>query len=233
MTAEVDAIVVGEMTAKFVGAKMISLTGQLRARRGRVKLFERNYNLVRAEAAFDGSLPINPDLDIEINRTFPEATVTARVTGRLSQVLSPSTQNKAIQLTSDADFSEEQILALMLGQSIDDVNQQDTSGQQVGGIGRAIVANEVRDILRKAGLDVDVVRFHEDGVEFGKWVRFSLGDLFSRQVLLGYRLRDSGDELKNRNEGTLELPVTRSINLEGRVGDRGIGSFDLLWIKRF
>ena len=54
-----------------------------------------------------------------------------------------------------------------------------------------------------------------------------------RRVLLGYRFRDSGEQLKNTNEGTLELPVTRSVNLEGRVGDRGIGSFDLLWIKRF
>jgi hypothetical protein len=233
VTAEVDAVIVGEMKAAFVGAEMVSLTGQLRARSGRIKLFERSYALIRAEATFDGSLPINPDLDIEITRTFPEATVTAKITGRLSDVLSASSASKQIQLSSDADFSEEQILALMLGQSPDDVSQQATGGSRVGGIGRAIVATEVRDILRTVGLKVDVVRFHDDGWEFGKWVRFSLGDLFSRQVLLGYRFRDSGEQLKNTNEGTLELPVTRSVNLEGRVGDLGIGSFDLLWIKRF
>lgn len=233
VSAEVDALVVGQMEAAFVGAEMVSLTGQVRARSGKVKLFERDYKLIRAIATFDGPLPINPDLDIEINRTFPQATVTVQIAGRLDQVLSASSGSKHIQLSSDADFSEVQIIALMLGQSPDDVSQQTTIGQKVGGIGLAIAAGEVRDILRSVGLKVDVVRLHEDGWEVGKWVRFRLGDLFSRRVLLGYRFRDAGDQLENTNEGTLELPVTRSVNLEGRVGDRGIGSFDLLWIKRF
>jgi autotransporter translocation and assembly factor TamB len=227
---DIDAILVGSLTADVDGAAPVRLSGELRTRRGTFRFFDLDYNIVRAVATFDGRVPTDPDLDIEITRRFRQATVAVQVHGKLSRVLGDS-RGEHVTLSSDSGYTQEQVLALMLGQDPDDDSQ--SGGGDIGGVGRAVVAGEVRGALRSVGIRIDVVKFHQDGWEVGKWFRLKLGSFIDRRILIGARVRDTEEPRKNASEGTVEIPLTDSLNLEGRVGDRTIGNIDLLWIKRF
>lgn len=216
--SEVDARVVGDARLELVDFALTRMTGRFRVKEGTVSLMERDYDITIAEATLDGPIPPDPEVTIELRHTFPAATVIVRVDGKVS--------DPKVELTSDGDYDETEVLAIMLGEDPNDPELANrTAEERVSGFAQSLVARELRDIF---GLPLDVIRRHDDGWELGTWVK-----VLGRRLLLGYRYRESEDQRENRNEGTFELPLGRGVNLEGRAGDRSVIGADLVWVLRF
>ncbi|RMH41714.1 MAG: hypothetical protein D6689_10505 [Deltaproteobacteria bacterium] len=212
---EADARVRADLTAR-IGDGLDWLAGRVWVVDGTVVLFEREYDIARAEARFAGPTPIDPDLDIELRRAFPAAVVSIFVSDRLS--------DPRVRFASDVpEYDDVQILSIILGQDPDEANNSTLPPEQraanaVGGV----LAGTVRDTLR---LPIDVIRRHPDGWEVGKF-------LFGGRVLVGYRTRDGSDPSANLNEVTIEWRLRRNVVVEAFWGDEEAGAADILYVIR-
>jgi hypothetical protein len=113
----------------------------------------------------------------------------------------------------------------MLGQDPRDTEEAGVTPEQraAGAVSNVILGRVVRGTLR---IPIDVVRTHPDGYEIGKF-------FFEGRVLVGYRSRNTGEENKNANEGTIEWRLQRNVVIEGFYGDNDIGAADILYIIRY
>ena len=214
---EVDAMITAAVTLRFRGY-LTWLQGVVEVDRGSFILFERSYQIARGIAKFYGPTPVDPELDIELRRTFPAALVSVFVNDKLS--------DPRIEFQSDpADFDDTQILQIILGQNPEEVDDASLTPEQraASAVGNVLLGRVVRDTLK---IPIDVVRTHPDGYEVGKY-------FFDGTVLVGYRSRNSGELNKNANEGTVEWRLRRNIVVEGFYGDNSIGAADILYIIRF
>ena len=210
-------MITAAVTLRFRGY-LTWLQGVVEVDRGSFILFERSYQIARGIAKFYGPTPVDPELDIELRRTFPAALVSVFVNDKLS--------DPRIEFQSDpADFDDTQILQIILGQNPEEVDDASLTPEQraASAVGNVLLGRVVRDTLK---IPIDVVRTHPDGYEVGKY-------FFDGTVLVGYRSRNSGELNKNANEGTVEWRLRRNIVVEGFYGDNSIGAADILYIIRF
>ncbi len=212
---ELDARITGDLAIEYDG-QLSAVTGGFEARSGTVVLFDERYAIVDAWADFDGAVPINPDIYVELRRTFPSATVTIIAQGTVDDT--------TIAFSSDVpDYDEPQIISIMLGQDPDDTSISETTPQdRAGRVALNLILAQTREEL---GLPIDVVRTYDDGFEFGKWL--------SDRMLLGYRYRSVSDDNENSQEIRLEYRILRNLVFEGTAGNQDVHGADLLYILRF
>jgi autotransporter translocation and assembly factor TamB len=212
---EIDVYINVSLVARLRG-RLTYLKGVVSADRGNVELFSRNYNIAKAEAKFDGRVPVDPDLSVELWRTFPTAYVSIEVNGTLS--------DPRISFSSDVpEYDDMQVLAIVLGQDPEETDNATVPPQQhAAGAVANVLAGRIRETLK---IPIDVVRTYPDGYELGKWI--------GERVLVGYRYRNTPDATKNESEGTVEWRLRRNMVFEGFYGNNSVGGADILYIIRF
>jgi autotransporter translocation and assembly factor TamB len=201
--------------------------GGIETLNGFVTLFGRRWDIDRADLSFDVADPAtDPRLDISLSHEFRTTTVYVAVTGT---VLQPK-----LQLSADPGiYDQAQLLSWVLGGDPDDPSVGKTAlDQKAVGVASNLVLGEVQNQIKEAlPLDVFSVQVGEGSsptttrVEFGKWLTDSL--------FFGYTYRMNSPENKNVNEADIEYRIARQWLFDAFYGDRGIGSADLLWSKKF
>jgi autotransporter translocation and assembly factor TamB len=159
---------------------------------------------------------VDPDLSVELWRTFPTAYVSIEVNGTLS--------DPRISFSSDVpEYDDMQVLAIVLGQDPEETDNATVPPQQhAAGAVANVLAGRIRETLK---IPIDVVRTYPDGYELGKWI--------GERVLVGYRYRNTPDATKNESEGTVEWRLRRNMVFEGFYGNNSVGGADILYIIRF
>jgi hypothetical protein len=203
------------ITAIFLDGALNSVQGRVWATSGWIALFDRRYNVIVAEASFDGRVE-NPSIDVQITRQFPAAEIRVHVYNDV--------EDPKISLTSDAGHDSAEVVSIMLGG--DPEGDDRTIRENAVGAGYGAGSLIAKNFAQYLPVRFDVVRIHEDGFEVGRW--------FFGKVLAGYRFRnDSVVTDENQHEGTLEWNILRRLVLEARYGNQAIGDADLLYILRF
>ena len=209
-----------------VGGSPIGVVGDITAQRGEVELFDRRYQVDRAEAHFDGS--IDPQLDIRITYDFPDVTTVTEIHGRLSK--------PELALSSEPGiYSQGELLGFLLGGEPNGDTQQSqaqTAAARVSGAGTSLIANQLSGYLKKSlPISVDVIKYeaatsvNSAAVTIGSWLTHTL--------FLAYREHLDVRPDENESEGDVEYYIKPRVVLQGTAGDRGYDGLDLLWRKRW
>jgi autotransporter translocation and assembly factor TamB len=215
--AELDITRIGEMT---------SIAGTAEAESGEVVLFDRRYRIVRAMAGFDGSTPINPNLDLSLVHEFDTVSLYIGVTGDLEEPV--------VELTSTPPvYSQSELLGFVLGGTPGEPSQGE-GGLRAGATAAAssFLAGQIESIIEKP-LPFDTVRIGADEADPGGISSVTVGRWLRDDVFIAYQRRFTAEDDENANEAVVEYHFLPRWMLEGVVGDRGAGSVDVLWIRRF
>jgi hypothetical protein len=206
----------------------VETRGRLRIERGFATISGRHWAFQTSTAVFGGASPPDPRLNIKLGYEFRATTVVIVIGGTLSK---PELQMSS----SSGNYDQSQLLGFVLGGNPDDTGpagQQDVTEQTLGAA-TGLLFGQLQPLLRKV-VPVDVLSLQtktgareETVFSVGKWV---LSTLF-----VAYEGRFSGqtDERHNTNEGKLEWYFARRFRLDLIFGDRGEGSADVLWIRRW
>lgn len=229
---DIEAVIAPKpyIEATFTSGTLTAVDGGIEAVRGRIMLFNHNYQVNYANLEFDGP-PTNPSVNLELMGEFPDTKVFVQVSGTV--------QEPEATLRSDPPADETTILAIMLGQDPQGIEEQITGAAgKLADIGRGGPSKELLAtgaigagallagrVLTRLPVRIDVVQTHSDGITLGRWV--------TRELLLGYRYRATPEERENSNEATLRWRFRRNWRLEGHYGDKDVGALDLLWQHSF
>lgn len=63
--------------------------------------------------------------------------------------------------------------------------------------------------------------------------RVTVGKWITDRIFIGYDYSFGAKDDENANEGVVEVRLGRGWILESRYGDRGEGSLDFVWVRRF
>jgi autotransporter translocation and assembly factor TamB len=217
---EVDVLVSTSMTATFINGEM-AINGSASVVRGRVTIFDRRYEIITANASFEGEMPPNPRLNVRLAHSFPEATVFIVVGGTLEE--------PEIEFDSDPPiYDQAQLLGFVLG-GRPGAQGDGSLTDKTAGVLAGLVSTQVEGVLKQT-FPIDYLRI---GTEETETAYVTVGKWLSDDLFIAYRRNFDAEIDENANEAQLEYQLFRNWILEGRVGDRGIGSADLLWTRRF
>jgi len=214
----------GQITGRLevaLGLDRARVDGQLEVSRGEVVVAQRRYRLRRAVASFDGSL--DPLLDVELERTLPQLTLIATITGRAS--------DPHVTLSSEPDtYSQSQLLAIAMADN--PLVAGDQTGDAAASLLAAIASQELmRAISPLLPVRLDVIAYQPASATssrafvFGRWI--------TRRLLV--LVRNRGEALANENvtEAEAEYWITPRLVVDGVAGDRTVLGLDLLWTRRW
>lgn len=221
---EVRGLVGGNLRVTVAETKEVGVIGRLGLTRGVLDLFNRRYQVDKANLQFDGSL--DPVLDVRIMHDFREVTTITEVRGRMSKP-------ELILSSEPAQYTQAELLGFLLGgEPGGDPENAPTTTQRVAGAGASFIGNKVGGYVKKAlPVDIDVLRYEaasstsSAAVTVGTWVTDSL--------FLAYRRHLEARPDENAGEGEVEYWLRRRLVLEAVAGDRGIHWVDLLWRRRW
>lgn len=217
---EVDVLVATDMTVTVVNGEM-SINGSASVVRGRVTIFDRRYEVITANASFAGEMPPNPRLNVRLAHSFPEATVFIVVGGTLEQ--------PEIEFDSDPPiYDQAQLLGFVLG-GRPGAQGDGSLTDKTAGVLTGLVSSQVEGVLKQT-FPIDYLRI---GTEETDTAYVTVGKWLSDDLFVAYRRNFDAEIDENANEAQLEYQLFRNWILESRLGDRGIGSADLLWTRRF
>jgi translocation and assembly module TamB len=198
-------------------------SGSVTIGQGKVKIYDRDWEVNRARISFDGQTPPNPHLDIQLSHVYEGNTVYINVNG--------SAAKPEITFQSDPPiYDQAQLLSLVLTGSPGADQRSGSMQDRAAGVIASMVGGEIKKALRKT-LPIDTIQIGSGkgispgSVTIGKWLT---PDLF-----VAYRRRFEAEELENANEALFEYDIGKSWVLEGLYGDGGKGGADLLWTHSF
>jgi autotransporter translocation and assembly factor TamB len=219
---EFRGLVHGQLEMRADG-EAIAMYGGIEAERGDLDLFGQRYQIDHAAVNFDGSL--DPLLDIQITRDFPEITTVTEVRGRLSK--------PDLVMTSDpGTYSQGQLLGFLLGGQPGGDPQSGALQSQVSNAGQSLVANQIGGYVKKAlPINLDVLRYEAATATSGPAI--TVGTWLTPSLFLAYRQHlDTSKADENIEEGQLEYWLSRRVIVQGTAG-AVTQSVDLLWRKRY
>ncbi len=200
---------------------------------GDVILFDREWEVQRARANFQGRIPPNPDLNVVLAHEFDTATVYIAVRGTKEQ--------PTIDLRSEPGiYDQAQLLSFVLGGSPDEGDraaggEEGSLASKAGGVVGGLLASQVEKAVSKA-FPIDTLKIGTEGLGGDAVQTVTVGKWLTEDVFVAYQHRFQTDADDNRNEAQLEYHIFQNWVLEGTIGehDQGrAGSADILWSKRF
>jgi translocation and assembly module TamB len=200
----------------------IRIQGLVRVGQGQLELFGRRWAIDRANLIFSGGA--KPNIDVKLSFDGFETAV-------LQIFVSGDPARPELRFASEPPiYDQPQILSFVLGASPDSGSSGSAAEGKAAGAAAGFlmgpIQNEVRDKLPIDTLKVDVGEGAQaESLTLGKWI--------TNKIFIAYSYRFQAETEENTNEATLQYRFWRRWTLETRYGDRGSGSADLLWIKRF
>jgi autotransporter translocation and assembly factor TamB len=172
---------------------------------------------------FDGT--VDPQLDIEITYDFPDVTTMTSVHGRLSKP----------QLAMSANpnqYTKEQLLGFLLGGEPNGDPNSASARDKAQEAGESLIANQMAGYVKKAlPFDIDVIKYEAAGVDSS--AALTVGSWLTHTLFLSFKQHIDARPDENTDEGTIQYWLTRRLEVEGTVGDRGYDGADMLWRRRF
>lgn len=199
------------------------VVGTLDARRGRVEVSGRQFEIERGGLVFEGQRPPDPWLDVRLSHRYPEATVHVEVTGPLS--------DPRVRFLSDSGRHDQgQLLGMVLGGGPGG-GPRSTAGERALGVAASAIASRAASAVRRAGLPVDTIKVGTDAASDQVVSSLTVGKWLTDRLFMAIRHRFVGDDaVANRNEVVFQHYLAPAWMWEGVVGDRGSTSIDLLWM---
>jgi translocation and assembly module TamB len=225
---DLDAWIEADLVVASAGG-VTTIDGTVEATRGDATLFDRRYRISRARAAFTGDAPTNPHLNVLLEHSFESAEVSIAVQGTLDE--------PEVELSSEpAIYSQAELLGFVLGGNPDAPDDREGAGggwrRSAAGAATALVASQLESIVEKR-IPVDTLRLGTDADDPGTLAFVSVGKWLADKLFVAYRRRFDAETNENANEAEIEYHFRRNWMVEGMIGDRGAGSVDLLWVRRF
>lgn len=206
-------------------AQQTTITGTVEALEGKVVLFDRQYEVRRALVAFDGDTPIVPRIDVALAHSFEDLDLFIAVSG--------TTREPEVELSSSPSiYSRSELLGFVLGAQPGQPGGPGGIGSGAVGLASSFVVGQLESLIATP-LPFDTVRFGADEDTPGGISSVTVGRWISDDVFIAYQ-RELDPELdENSNEAVIEYHFLPHWVIEGVIGDRGNGSVDVLWVRRF
>lgn len=209
-----------------------SLQGDVRVREGSLKVMNRVFNFDRGNIQFTGGVPANPRLNLALESQVNTYLVRLLVSGRAD--------NPVIELTSEPDLGEEDIMAVLLfGQPMNDLDndQRGRMGEEsdpsqelqknLAGLAMAFGTKGLQDSMNET-FGVDMVQMGSDSEGGSTLV---VGKFITPDIMIKYNqsLEKSGTYFM-----TLEYTLTRYFKVMTTYGqgDEDSGA-QLQWSRRY
>lgn len=219
---DLDARMTADVTVRRIKG-VAALTGNVEVLHGEVDLFGREYDIDRAIVSFAGDVPPDPSLNVVVTHTFDRLTMYVQVHGTLKE--------PRIELTSDpAIYSREELLGFVLGGTPGEPAAEGGLTEGATAAASALVAGKLESMVASR-IPFDTVQLGTE--EGGTLSDVAVGKWLTEQLYVAYRRRFEPELDENANEAELEYRFRPRWVLEGVFGDRGHGSVDLMWVKRF
>lgn len=202
----------------------VGIIGRIAMTRGVLDLFNRRYQVDKANLSFDGSP--DPMLDVRITHDFPEVTTVTEVRGRMSKP-------QLVLSSNPGTYTQAELLGFLLGgEPGGDPENAQSATSRVANAGASFLAGKVADPIRKAlPVDIDVLRYESASSTSSAAV--TVGTWITDTLFLAYRRHLEARPDENTGEGELEYWIGRRVVLEAVAGDRGVNGLDLLWRRRW
>ncbi len=219
---DLNANVVADITvAQSDGAPLT--TGFVEVTSGTVNLFGRQWVIDNADVRLAAGRDTEPRLDIRVRHDFPTVTVYVSVSGPPS--------NPRVRFSSDPGiYSQDQLIGFVLGGTPGAAQEDAPLADQAVGAATGFLLGQVQSRLQDK-LPIDTISVELDdsasaeAVSVGKWI--------SSRIFVAYNHRIAPETDENTNAGLVQFRLGRGWMLETTYGDRGNGSADLLYRKRF
>jgi|GEM_PF-4409379 len=209
-----------------------AITGDIRVREGNLKIMNRLFVVERGNIKFTGSVPPNPHLDMMLESQVNAYLVRILVSGRAV--------NPIVELTSDPDLSEDDIMAVLLfGQPMNDLDtdQRGRVGEEndpsrelqknLAGLAMAFGTKGLQDSMSET-FGVDVVQMGSDS---SGGSTLMVGKFITPNIMVKYNqsLEKSGTYFM-----TLEYTLSRFFKVMTTYGqgDEDSGA-QLQWSRRY
>jgi translocation and assembly module TamB len=208
-----------------------ALAGQVRIRRGRINISGQRFDFDRGDVTLDGSPAPNPQLDIRLQRAYPDATVVIEIRG--------TPKKPELHLSSDPPiYDDAQIVSLILTGHAAGQASGGKSFDPTSAVATMVLGQLADKLAPQLGLDVlsvgTVQKTTAEGVATGDTdTRVEVGKYVSDRIYLSYAHVFGAAENANTNEAHVEYRLTRRWMLETIFGDAGVGSVDALWTYRY
>lgn len=205
--------------------------GGIHVRRGRINIQGQRFDFSRGDIDFDGSSDVNPQLDIAIQRQYPDALVTVAIHG--------TPRKPELRLTSDPPvYDEAQIVSLVLTGQPGGAPSNGKSFDPKAAVATAVLSRLADQLAPEVGLDVlrveSVDQVDKEGTSTGDTdTRIEVGKYVSERIYLSYAHVFGANEYTNQNEAHVEYRLTRRWMVESVFGDAGVGGVDALWTYRY
>ncbi len=207
----------------------IVIEGVARTTRGRVEILDRRYDIRTAKLTFDGQVPANPRVNVNISHTFESMTLYVGLTGRATKIDPPTFRS------DPGGYDRSTLLGFFLGRDPDSNDPDDTPlDEKAVTLASNFLANQLQAALRDyLPIEIDVFKVEVDDVATRRPSRVIVGKWINDDLYVGYRYIVEADETDNKNEVQVEYRLTKRWSLEGTYGDNNKGGVDLLWIRRY
>jgi hypothetical protein len=221
---EVRGLVGGNLRIAVAENSEVGITGFVALTRGVLDLFNRRYQVDKANLQFDGSP--DPVLDVRITHDFPEVTTITEVGGRMSKP-------KLVLSAQPAQYTQAELLGFLLGgEPGGDPENAPSTSERVAGAGASFLSNKVGGYVKKAlPVDIDVLRY--EAASSTSSAAVTVGTWITDTLFLAYRQHLEARPDENTGEAEVEYWIRRRLVLEGVLGDRGVNGLDLLWRRRW
>jgi len=202
-----------------------AVRGGLKAVRGSLDIFGKNFKLTEGRVSFDGGWPVNPLLNI--NMEYKASNITANV------IVSGTSTRPKLTLTSQPVYPQDEIISqIMFGQSAGSLShmqaiQLASGAAALAGFGGGDVMGLGRKLL---GVDVFKVNSDNDGED---------SDVSNTSLEVGTYVRDNVyvgmEQGVGKEAGTgaiVEIEVTPSIGVQAKAGSKD-SEIGLEWKKNY
>jgi translocation and assembly module TamB len=215
---EIDLLVASKLRVLLRGG-MTFIGGSVETQRGFIQLFDRRYDVIRANVSFDESEPNNAKLDIKLSHEFQTTTLYVTVGGTLDK--------PTLELFADpGSYDKPQLLGILMGGDPDDpdVGQAQTYGEQATTAVSNALLGQLQGIVK---LPVDKLSVTVGEGSDAQTTRFEVGKWITDSLFLGYIYRLNAPDDKNLNEAQIRIPHRPALAARGLLrrprGRRGGG----------
>jgi len=200
-----------------------TVSGDLQAVGGRLVFLGRIFHVERGQVIFYGGDEINPSLDLALSTNIEGTTIRVLLSGT---ALEPK-----LNLTSEPEFSEGDIMSLLVfGRTMDELDneQMNLLGRRAADIAAAFGAAQLETKLSQQ-LGVDLVTIGRGSGEEGG-TSLTIGKYLSPKVLLKYEqaLKDRARFFVN-----LEYFLTRHFKIETLIGHQSQSAIEFNWTSEY
>ncbi len=221
-SADLNANLVADLTVAQADGPLTT-SGFVEVRSGTVNLFGRQWTIDNADVRFAAGRDSRPRLDVRVRHDFPNVTVYVAVSG--------SPENPRVRFSSDPGiYSQDQLIGFVLGGTPSSSEEDAPLADQAVGAATGFLLGEVQSRLQDK-LPIDTISVDLDDTASAEAV--SVGKWISSRIFVAYNLRLAPESDENANAGLVQFRLGRGWMLETTYGDRGNGSADILYRKRF